>query len=110
LDAVPENCEDLGFELRLCVANEVGLRHYHWNAARACYCWMCTQALRQMLIGRVRGLLGRAFPGGASTGFLLGHGSVETSLVELDALVTCSILHEIKRHAKGIVKFECFLS
>ena len=66
-------------------------------------CW-------QLLIGGIGGLLGATFPGGASTLALLGHGTVETGLIKFDALVTGRILHEIERHAKGVVKFKSFLA
>src|SRR6185369_4124158 len=64
----------------------------------------------QLLIGGIGGLLGGTFPGGASTLALLGHGTVETGLIKFDALVTGRILHEIERHAKGVVKFKGFLA
>ena len=60
---------------------------------------------RKLLVGGIGGLLGRAFPGGASAFALLLHGTVKT-LIESDALITCRILHEIERHAESVVELE----
>jgi hypothetical protein len=43
-----------------------------------------------LLVGGIRGLLGCAFPGGASALALLGHGAVETGLIEIDALISAA--------------------
>src|SRR5450631_4229529 len=50
---------------------------------------------REPLVGRIGGLLGCAFPGGASTFALLGHGAVEAHLIELNPLIARGILNEI---------------
>src|SRR6202040_3007383 len=42
---------------------------------------------RQLLVCGVCSLLGGAFPGGTGTVALLGHGAVETRLIEADALI-----------------------
>ena len=64
--------------------------------------------LRKLLVGRIRSLLGRAFPGSASALALLLHGAIETLLIESDALVPRCILHEVQRHAERVVELEAF--
>src|SRR5260370_10158672 len=66
--------------------------------------------LWHLLVCGVYGCLGSPFPGSAGARPLLGHGAVETFLIELDALIACGVLHEVNRHAEGVVKPEGFLA
>src|SRR5580700_8183820 len=55
---------------------------------------------RKLLVSRIRRLLGGAFPRGSGASSLLGHGTVETLLIKMNALIARCVLHEIKRHAE----------
>ena len=62
--------------------------------------------LWQSLVCGICSLLGGAFPGGTGTVALLGHGTVETRLIEGDALIAGRVLHEVERHAEGVIESE----
>src|ERR1039457_2875074 len=61
---------------------------------------------RELLVGKIGGLLGCAFPGGTSALALLSHGALEASLVKLNALIARRILHEVEWHTKGVIQLE----
>src|SRR5690348_16990251 len=65
---------------------------------------------RELLIDGVGGLLGRAFPGGASAGALLLHRMIKSFLIECDTLVASRILHKIQRESEGVVQLESILT
>ncbi len=54
----------------------------HFAAVRAGLAVAFERRLRELLVGRVRRLLSRAFPGGAGALALLLHGAVEAGLIE----------------------------
>ena len=66
---------------------------------------------RAMLLGEVvpqflRGLVPRAFPGGARGGFLLGHGGVEAGAVDGHAARAQCVFGEIVGEAESVVELE----
>ena len=61
---------------------------------------------RELLVGGIGGLLGRAFPGGAGTLALLLHRAIEALLDRRLHPDRGRILHEVERHAEGVVKPE----
>ncbi len=65
---------------------------------------------RQRLVRRAGDGLGAAFPGGAGARALLLHCTVEAVEIESDALISRSILHEVKRDTVSVVKLESFLA
>src|ERR1700738_2011211 len=66
--------------------------------------------LWQFLVCGIRSLLGGALPGGTCAVALLGHGAVETRLIEGDALIAGRVLHEVEGHAEGVIESESIVS
>src|ERR1700694_1573721 len=66
--------------------------------------------LWKFLVCGIRSLLAGALPGGTGTVALLGHGAVETRLIEGDALIASRVLHEVEGHAEGVIESEGMVS
>ena len=64
----------------------------------------------QLAIGRAGAGLGAALPGCAGARLLLRTGRLEAGQIELQALVTCGIHHEVERQTEGLVQVECLNS
>src|ERR1700687_4977914 len=104
--SVVENdlAEFAGLEfLRALVALDDG---EHFTAVRARLTIAFERRFRELLVNRIGGLFGRAFPGGASAVSLLGHRTIEAFLIEGDALVASGVLHKVQRHAERVVELE----
>ena len=62
--------------------------------------------LWKLLVSRIGCLFGCTFPGSAGAFSLLLHRAIETFMVEGNTLIAGCVLHEVERHAEGVVKFE----
>src|SRR5580704_2035236 len=82
----------------------------HFAAVRASLPITFKYRFRKLLVRRIRSLFRRAFPGSARKSLLLLHCTIEANAVKSDPLISRRILHEVERHAKCVVKFECILS
>ena len=68
----------------------VGNNRQHLAAIRARLAIALEDRGRQLLVGGIRGLFGRAFPGSAGSLALLVHRRIEALLIEFDALIAAA--------------------